>query len=288
MVMKFTNNATSTLASGITNVATSLTVASGQGSRFPSLGAGDYFYCTLANSSGTVEIVKVTARSTDTFTVTRAQDGTSASAWNAGDKVELRLVSATLNDLPKLDETNTFSQAQTFSAAPVLSSLSGLVKANSSSAATAATAGTDYLAPPSGTAILKANSGGALANATAGTDYVAPGTTTNFTKQQYFGNATLTDAATIAWDVSVAQVATFTFVSSNRTMGAPTNLVNGGFYALAVIQNSGSNTLTWNSVFKWAGGAAPTLSTAAGAKDYFTFRSDGTNLYEQGRALGDA
>ena len=95
MVMKFTNNATSTLASGITNVATSLTVASGQGSRFPSLGAGDYFYCTLANSSGTVEIVKVTARSTDTFTVTRAQDGTSASAWNAGDKVELRLVSAT-------------------------------------------------------------------------------------------------------------------------------------------------------------------------------------------------
>ena len=288
MVMKFTNNATSTLASGITNVATSLTVASGQGSRFPSLGAGDYFYCTLANSSGTVEIVKVTARSTDTFTVTRAQDGTSAAAWNAGDKVELRLVSATLNDLRKLDETNTFSQAQTFSAAPVLSSLSGLVKANSSSAATAATAGTDYLAPPSGTAILKANSGGALANATAGTDYVAPGTTTNFTKQQYFGNATLTDAATIAWDVSVAQVATFTFVSSNRTMGAPTNLVNGGFYALAVIQNSGSNTLTWNSVFKWAGGAAPTLSTAAGAKDYFTFRSDGTNLYEQGRALGDA
>ena len=288
MVMKFTNNATSTLASGITNVATSLTVASGQGSRFPSLGAGDYFYCTLANSSGTVEIVKVTARSTDTFTVTRAQDGTSAAAWNAGDKVELRLVSATLNDLPKLDETNTFSQAQTFSVAPVLSSLSGLVKANSSSAATAATAGTDYLAPPSGTAILKANSGGALANATAGTDYVAPGTTTNFTKQQYFGNATLTDAATIAWDVSVAQVATFTFVSSNRTMGAPTNLVNGGFYALAVIQNSGSNTLTWNSVFKWAGGVAPTLSTAAGAKDYFTFRSDGTNLYEQGRALGDA
>ena len=239
MVMKFTNNATSTLASGITNVATSLTVASGQGSRFPSLGAGDYFYCTLANSSGTVEIVKVTARSTDTFTVTRAQDGTSAAAWNAGDKVELRLVSATLNDLPKLDETNTFSQAQTFSAAPVLSSLSGLVKANSSSAATAATAGTDYLAPPSGTAILKANSGGALANATAGTDYVAPGTTTNFTKQQYFGNATLTDAATIAWDVSVAQVATFTFVSSNRTMGAPTNLVNGGFYALAVIQKIG-------------------------------------------------
>mgnify|MGYP003643575539 CR=1 FL=1 len=97
-------------------------------------------------------------------------------------------------------------------------------------------------------------------------------------------NVNLTDAATIAWDTTTAggQTATFTFVSSNRTMGAPTNLKNGAFYALAVIQNAGSNTLTWNSVFKWAAGTAPTLSTAAGAKDYFTFRSDGTNLYQQG------
>lgn len=94
-------------------------------------------------------------------------------------------------------------------------------------------------------------------------------------------NTALTDAATIAWD-TVNQVATFTFVSTNRTMGAPTNLKDGAFYALAVIQNAGSNTLTWNSVFKWAAGTAPTLSTAAGAKDYFTFRSDGTNLYQQG------
>ena len=94
-------------------------------------------------------------------------------------------------------------------------------------------------------------------------------------------NTALTDAATIAWDTT-NQVATFTFVSSNRTFGAPTNLKNGAFYALAVIQNAGSNTITWNSVFKWASGTAPTLSTAAGAKDYFTFRSDGTNLYQQG------
>jgi hypothetical protein len=104
----------------------------------------------------------------------------------------------------------------------------------------------------------------------------------------YSPNLTLTDAATIAWDTSLGQVATFTFVSTNRTVGAPTNLVNGGFYGLAVIQNSGSNTLTWNAVFKWTGGVAPTLSTAASAKDYFVFRSDGTNLYEQGRSLGVA
>lgn len=111
--MSFTNNAATTLASGITNVATSLTVASGTGSLFPTLTGSQYFYCTLANNSGTVEIVKVTARTTDTFTITRAQDNTSAVAWNLGDKVELRLVAASLNDFPKLDETNTFTQNQT-------------------------------------------------------------------------------------------------------------------------------------------------------------------------------
>jgi hypothetical protein len=110
----------------------------------------------------------------------------------------------------------------------------------------------------------------------------------SFTGTGYAPNFALTDASTVAWATTTSQTATFTFVSSNRTMGAPTGLVNGGFYALAVIQNGGSNTLTWNSVFKWTGGTAPTLSTAAGAKDYFVFRSDGTNLYEQGRSLGVA
>ena len=56
----------------------------------------------------------------------------------------------------------------------VSTTLSGVLKGTGSGFA-AATAGTDYLAPPSGTALLKANSGGALANAVAGTDYVAPG-----------------------------------------------------------------------------------------------------------------
>jgi hypothetical protein len=102
----------------------------------------------------------------------------------------------------------------------------------------------------------------------------------------YSPNIALTDAATIAWDTALGQTATFTFVSTNRTMGAPTNLQNGAFYSLAVIQNAGANTITWNAVFKWANGSAPVLTAAAAAKDYFVFRSDGTNLYEQGRSQG--
>jgi hypothetical protein len=115
MGMKFANNATTTLASGINSSVTSLTVATGTGALFPTLSAGDYFYCTLANTSGTVEIIKVTARSTDTFTIVRGQDNTTATSWLTGDKVELRLVKATLNDLPKMDEANTFTLLQTMS-----------------------------------------------------------------------------------------------------------------------------------------------------------------------------
>ena len=113
MAIKFTNNATSTLASGIASGDVSLTVSTGQGALFPTLGGGDYFYCTLSNVANTIEIVKVTARSTDTFTIVRAQDNTTASAFVTGDKVELRLVAAVLSNTAILDQTNVFSAAQT-------------------------------------------------------------------------------------------------------------------------------------------------------------------------------
>lgn len=112
----FTNNAATTLASSINASVTSLSVAAGTGALFPNPAGSQYFYCTLANNAGAVEIVKVTARSTDTFTIVRGQDGTSGSSWVTGDKVELRLVNADLTNFPQLDSTNTFAQAQTFSA----------------------------------------------------------------------------------------------------------------------------------------------------------------------------
>jgi len=138
------------------------------------------------------------------------------------------------------------------------------------------------------TGLVKGSGTSALSAATAGTDYVSPSVATTFTAQQNVGNVALTDGATISWNVSTAQIATVT-LGGNRTMAAPTNLVNGGFYALGVVQDAtGSRTLTWNAVFKWNAGASPTLSTAASAYDFFVFRSDGTNLYEQGRSLGVA
>jgi hypothetical protein len=104
----------------------------------------------------------------------------------------------------------------------------------------------------------------------------------------YSPTITLTDGATLNWDTSLGQVAQVT-LGGNRTFAAPTNLVNGGFYSLLIIQDgTGSRTISWNAVFDFAGGTAPTLSTAAGAKDLITWRSDGTNMLEVGRSLGVA
>lgn len=99
MAVLVKNNAFSTLASGITNVATSITLAAGTGSRFPAAGGADYFYATLINTSNQLEVVKVTARSTDTLTVVRGQDGTTARAYSTGDRIELRVVAALIADI---------------------------------------------------------------------------------------------------------------------------------------------------------------------------------------------
>lgn len=94
-----TNNAATTLQAGITNVATSLSVPSGKGALFPSPGANERFAVTLADAAGNIEVVYCTSRSTDTLTVIRAQEGTSGRAWSAGDRVELRVTKAMLENM---------------------------------------------------------------------------------------------------------------------------------------------------------------------------------------------
>jgi hypothetical protein len=98
MGIKLTNNANATLAAGINSSATSITLTSGQGARFPTLAGGDYFYATLVDTSNNLEIVKCTARSTDVLTVVRAQESTTARAYNTGDRIEIRLTAQTFID----------------------------------------------------------------------------------------------------------------------------------------------------------------------------------------------
>jgi hypothetical protein len=89
---------------------------------------------------------------------------------------------------------------------------------------------------------------------------------------------TLTDGATITWDVALGRVATVT-LGGARTISAATNQ-KVGTYILRVTQDgTGSRTLTWNGNYKWTAQTAPVLSTAAGAVDIITLFSDGSKMY---------
>ena len=104
---RFTNNASTTLASGISSSATTLNVFAGTGSLFPALTtAQQYFSVTLIkNGVPTIyEIVKVTLRSTDTMTIQRAQEGTTALAWNPGDTVALLPTAAAMFNFAQIDD----------------------------------------------------------------------------------------------------------------------------------------------------------------------------------------
>lgn len=83
----FANNASSTLAGAITSSAISCNVASGGGAKFPDPGLNEFFVMTFTdNATGLLnEIVWVTAVTGDTFTLIRAQEGTDALNWLAGD-----------------------------------------------------------------------------------------------------------------------------------------------------------------------------------------------------------
>lgn len=89
------NNAKSTITDNpLTSGATTLNVQTGDGSKFPAAP----FHATLYSSDpASGEIVKVTAKSTDQFTIVRAQESTTAQEWAQGTKFEL-LVTAKLFD----------------------------------------------------------------------------------------------------------------------------------------------------------------------------------------------
>jgi hypothetical protein len=94
----FANNIETTLASGLSSSATSMSVASSAGMPDPS--GNEYFLVTICarsqNVESEVEIVKCIARAGTTLTIERAQEGTTGIAHDSGDIVSLRLTGGTL------------------------------------------------------------------------------------------------------------------------------------------------------------------------------------------------
>lgn len=94
---------------------------------------------------------------------------------------------------------------------------------------------------------------------------------------------TLTDGATINWDISNGDCATVT-LGGNRTLALPTNAKAGDLYILKVVQDgTGSRTLNFHASYRkpW-NGLAPVLSTAANAVDLFSIWYDGSLFYVVG------
>jgi hypothetical protein len=89
--LEVANNASGTLSADITSGATTLTLDAGQGAEMP---AGFPYDLTLDS-----EILRVTDRSADTLTITRAQQGTSAAAHSAGAEVELRVTAGIVSQI---------------------------------------------------------------------------------------------------------------------------------------------------------------------------------------------
>lgn len=121
MPVLFKNNATATLAVGISTSTTTIVLSSGLGALFPAPSGTSVFYGTLYDSLGNYEIVKCTARTTDSITVVRGQEGTTPLAFNINDGFSQRLTAADLNNFVQLDADNALTGHNTFSASNTFS-----------------------------------------------------------------------------------------------------------------------------------------------------------------------
>jgi len=94
MAVVLSNNATSLLAGAITAASTTLSIENADASKFPAPVVGDWFPLTVVDNAGNMEIMKATKREGAIITVTRAQEGTTAKAFAAGARIDLRLTVA--------------------------------------------------------------------------------------------------------------------------------------------------------------------------------------------------
>ena len=90
----------------------------------------------------------------------------------------------------------------------------------------------------------------------------------------------LSDGATITIDMATACHHSVT-LGGNRTFAAPSNQVVGQSGSIFITQDgTGSRTASFNSAFKFIGGVAPTLSTAASAIDRIDYIIKSSNVIQ--------
>lgn len=89
-------------------------------------------------------------------------------------------------------------------------------------------------------------------------------------------NVTANISGSVSLDLSTGNIRTLTLTGTVSALTA-TNIPTGPLTLVLIQDSTGSRTITsWNSLFKFAGGTAPTLTTTAGAYDVLDFLCDGT------------
>ena len=98
-----------------------------------------------------------------------------------------------------------------------------------------------------------------------------------WTKNQSVAPATLTSGASIALDASLSSNFKLT-LGVNAALSNPTNLTDGMVLNVRIKQDAtGGRTLSYGTMYKWPGGVAPVLSTAANAVDFLSCYYDATD-----------
>lgn len=87
-------------------------------------------------------------------------------------------------------------------------------------------------------------------------------------------------AATATLDLSAANIHKIQMPAGNITI-AISNATVGQIFMIEITQDgTGSRIATWFATIKWAGGSAPTLTTAANKRDSFGFEVTGAGTYD--------
>jgi hypothetical protein len=235
----FKNNATALLAASISTSGTTLVLAAGTGIKFPVLTGSDFFYGTIYDPSGNYEIVKVTARASDSLTIVRAQEGTTALAFSSGNAFAQRLTAAGLNDFAQKSADNTFSGTNTYTTSNTFSGTFAAANPTFTGTVTIPT-------PTTGDSTTKAASTAFVTNAiTTATGSLGTMSTQN-------ANAVAITGGTITGitDLAVADGGTgaSTFTANSVVLGNGTSSLAGNLVAPGATGNVlTSNGTTWSS-----------------------------------------